>query len=89
MLYESPYRVEKLLLELQQLVPDRQVVVARELTKKFEECLRGTPSELLALVKQRSLKGECVVMVEGRGRKPAQDDSHRSVSADDTRADRG
>jgi 16S rRNA (cytidine1402-2'-O)-methyltransferase len=64
-LYESPYRVEKLLLELQDLFAERQVVLARELTKKFEEYLRGTPAELLQVLKQRSLKGEFVVMVAG------------------------
>ena len=61
--YESPYRVEKLLTELISVFPDRQVVLARELTKKFEEFLRGRPAELLALVQKRSLKGEFVVMV--------------------------
>jgi 16S rRNA (cytidine1402-2'-O)-methyltransferase len=61
--YESPYRVEKLLIELVSVFPDRQVVLARELTKKFEEYLRGTPAELLSLVQKRSLKGEFVVMV--------------------------
>src|SRR5512137_653453 len=40
-LYESPYRVEKLLGELAEVFPDRPVVLARELTKKFEEYLRG------------------------------------------------
>src|SRR5947207_84298 len=40
-LYESPYRIEKLLTELSDIFPDRQVVLARELTKKFEEFLRG------------------------------------------------
>src|SRR3954466_71023 len=38
-LYESPYRIEKLLAELAEIMPDRQVVLARELTKKFEEFL--------------------------------------------------
>ena len=63
--YESPYRVEKLLHELNQVFPERQVVLARELTKKFEEYLRGKPAELVELVKNRSLKGEFVVMVGG------------------------
>src|SRR5256712_11352874 len=40
-LYESPYRIEKLLIELNEFFPDRQVILARELTKKFEEFLRG------------------------------------------------
>jgi 16S rRNA (cytidine1402-2'-O)-methyltransferase len=62
-LYESPYRIDKLLIELNDIYPDRQVVLARELTKKFEEFLRGTPGQLLEVVKKRSLKGEFVVMV--------------------------
>jgi 16S rRNA (cytidine1402-2'-O)-methyltransferase len=65
-LYESPYRIEKALGELQEIFPTRTVVLARELTKKFEEYLRGTPSELLEAIKQRSLKGEFVVLVSGQ-----------------------
>ncbi len=64
-LYESPYRVEKLLLELKEVFPERQVVLARELTKKFEEFMRGSPAELLEQVKKRSLKGEFVVLIAG------------------------
>jgi len=64
-LYESPYRVGKLLEELVEVFPGRVVVLARELTKKFEEYLRGTPAELLELTKQRSLKGEFVVLISG------------------------
>src|SRR6476620_1292573 len=62
-LYESPYRIEKLLGGLAEVFPERQIVLARELTKKFEEFLRGKPSELLELTKKRSLKGEFVVMI--------------------------
>lgn len=62
--YESPYRIDKLLEELASIMPDRPVVLARELTKKFEEYLRGTPGELLDLYKKRTPKGEFVVMVE-------------------------
>lgn len=61
--YESPYRIGKLLGELNELFPARDVVLARELTKKFEEFLRGKPSELLELSQTRSLKGEFVVLV--------------------------
>src|SRR5882724_262531 len=64
-LYESPYRIGKLLGELQEILPERPVVLARELTKKFEEYLRGTPQELLELTKTRALKGEFVVLVGG------------------------
>jgi 16S rRNA (cytidine1402-2'-O)-methyltransferase len=72
-LYESPYRVEKLLEELRAVYPARQVVLARELTKKFEEFLRGTPDELAATLKGRSIKGEFVVLIEpGPVEKPAE-----------------
>ena len=64
-LYESPYRVAKLLGELNEVFPGRQVVLARELTKKFEEYLRGTPADLLEALRNRSLKGEFVVLVAG------------------------
>jgi len=62
-LYESPYRIEKLLGELHEICPERPVVLARELTKKFEEFLRGEPGELLEIAQKRSLKGEFVVIV--------------------------
>ena len=61
--YESPYRVEKLLTELAELFSERKVVLARELTKKFEEFLRGKPADLIAQTKNRVLKGEFVVLV--------------------------
>jgi len=62
-LYESPFRVERLLGELQLILPGRPVVLARELTKKFEEWLRGTPAELAAEWARRPRKGEFVVMI--------------------------
>jgi 16S rRNA (cytidine1402-2'-O)-methyltransferase len=65
-LYESPYRIEKLLGEINEIFPERQVVLGRELTKKFEEFLRGTAAQLLEVTKTRRLRGEFVVMVEGR-----------------------
>ena len=50
---------------LTQTVAARQVVLGRELTKRYEEFLRGKPAELLAHMRQRSIKGEFVVIVEG------------------------
>jgi len=63
--YESPYRVGKLIGELNEAFPEREIVLGRELTKKFEEFLRGKPAQLLEIAKKRSLKGEFVVMVGG------------------------
>ena len=62
--YESPYRIDKLLGELNEIYPTARIVLARELTKKFEEFLRGTPAELLAVLEKRKLKGEFVVLVD-------------------------
>jgi 16S rRNA (cytidine1402-2'-O)-methyltransferase len=53
--------------ELSEVFPERQVVLARELTKKFEEFLRGKPAELLVLTQKRTLKGEFVILIEPRG----------------------
>jgi 16S rRNA (cytidine1402-2'-O)-methyltransferase len=62
-LYESPFRIERLIGELAIAFPSRQVVLARELTKKFEEWLQGTPIELAAEWKRRPRKGEFVVII--------------------------
>jgi 16S rRNA (cytidine1402-2'-O)-methyltransferase len=62
-LYESPYRVEKLIKELMEVFPDRTVVLARELTKRFEEFIRGTPAELNARLSEHRIKGEFVALI--------------------------
>ncbi|MCU7497546.1 MAG: 16S rRNA (cytidine(1402)-2'-O)-methyltransferase [Ignavibacteria bacterium] len=62
-LYESTYRIEKLLQELNEYMPQRYVTVSRELTKKFEETWRGRPVELLDELKTRVIKGEFVIVI--------------------------
>ena len=62
-LYESPYRIEKLVAELAEVVPQREIAVGRELTKKFEEFWRGTASGVAATISNRTLKGEFVVLI--------------------------
>jgi len=64
-LYESPYRIERLVKELCDLIPDRRVVLAREITKLHEEFMRGTPRELLAELEDRPRRGEFTVVIEG------------------------
>lgn len=65
-LYESPYRLEKALSEISDLLgPHRKVAVCRELSKKFEEIKRGEAAEVLAYFKQKGVKGEIVLVVEG------------------------
>jgi 16S rRNA (cytidine1402-2'-O)-methyltransferase len=62
-LYESPYRIEKLLNELNEFLPERYIVVCRELTKKFEETWRGYPAELITNLPNVNIKGEFVVVI--------------------------
>src|SRR6476620_5811139 len=56
--FESPYRINKTLAACGEVMPERQLCVARELTKKFEEFRRGTASELLAHFESHPTKGE-------------------------------
>jgi 16S rRNA (cytidine1402-2'-O)-methyltransferase len=65
--YESPYRVIKLLGELKEYFgEDRRVAVSRELTKKFEETIRGTVAEAIVHFSNKEPRGEFVVVVEGK-----------------------
>ncbi len=65
-LYESPFRLVKTLQQLIEVMgPDRQVSVARELTKIHEENVRGTLQEVLDYFSQKEVKGEIVIIVEG------------------------
>jgi 16S rRNA (cytidine1402-2'-O)-methyltransferase len=66
-LYESPHRLLKTLGQLASIIgPDRKAVVARELSKIHEEILRGTLGSLTEEISQREVKGELVILVEGK-----------------------
>lgn len=72
-LYEAPHRLLKTLEELETCLGDRKIVVARELTKKFEEVIKGTATEVLHYFRQTGVKGELVLVIEGgEGKSPAQ-----------------
>ncbi len=62
-LYESTYRIKKLVYELDEYMPKRYVVVCRELTKKFEETWRGYPNEIKDVIDEKISKGEFVIVV--------------------------
>ena len=63
--YESPHRVVATLTNLLEVYGDRQVVLVRELTKRYEEYQRGMISELLDYLSKTPLKGECLLIVAG------------------------
>ena len=64
--YESPYRVKKTLEQfIEYMGEDRQVSVSREISKKFEETVRGSVSDVLAHFDAKEPKGEFVIVLEG------------------------
>ncbi len=63
--FESPYRINKTLAACAELMPDRSLCVARELTKKFEEFRRGRAAELLAHYQAHPARGEITLLIAG------------------------
>jgi len=64
--YESPYRLKELLKNIATVMgPQRQVVICRELTKRFEEFIRGSAEELAAWTEETEIKGEICLMIAG------------------------
>jgi 16S rRNA (cytidine1402-2'-O)-methyltransferase len=68
-LYESPHRIIRTLVDLKSVLGDRSVAVCRELTKKFEEIIRGNFSEVIEKLSQKSVKGEFVLIIKGKGQR--------------------
>ena len=71
-MYEAPHRIEKMLQSCLDVLGNRHVCIARELTKVHEEFIRGTISEILPIASE--LKGEMVVVIEGN-----QDDYEKDI----------
>lgn len=65
LLYEAPHRIKDTLKDMQAILGDRRIVLARELTKKFEEFLRGTIDEALEWASTNEIRGEFVIVIEG------------------------
>ena len=61
--YESPYRLIKTLKMLAEIIPEREICVGRELTKKFEEFIRGSADEVYENLKDRNIKGEITIII--------------------------
>ena len=68
--FESPYRIAKTLKELVNIFgSERRISISRELTKLYEETLRGKIGEIAEIVEQKKMKGEFVVVIEGASKK--------------------
>ena len=63
--YEAPHRLRESLSAMQQILGDRQIVVAREVSKVHEEFLRGTVSEVIGRLVDREVKGEITIVIHG------------------------
>lgn len=63
--YEAPHRLKEMLKDVQLVLGNRQIVLARELTKKFEEFIRGTVEEALEWANTNEVRGEFVIIIEG------------------------
>jgi 16S rRNA (cytidine1402-2'-O)-methyltransferase len=74
-LYESPYRIKDTLEDMCEIIPDVLVVVAREMTKIYEEFLRDTPAALLAHFEKNQPRGEITVLFNPRIRAKKSDES--------------
>lgn len=61
--YESVYRVEKTLQQISEIMPDCELMLAKEITKQFETFFRGTAQQVLDQLQQSKIKGEFVVIV--------------------------
>lgn len=62
-LYEAPHRLEETLRDIREVLGERQLVVARELSKIYEEFIRGTATEVMAAVAQGKARGEIVILI--------------------------
>ena len=69
--YQSPHKILSCLQDMLEVLGDREICICRELTKKFEEYIKGSISEIIPICE--SLKGEMVVVVKGNNDMPKQD----------------
>ena len=68
-IYESPHRIEKTLTDILKYFGSRQTVIARELTKIYEEAIRGSLEELISITQNRKLKGEITLVISGKSKR--------------------
>jgi len=72
--YEAPHRLEETLEDMKEIFDERRAVLARELTKMYEEVLRGSLGELLEWIRKTGARGEYVLVVEGSAEQDKDED---------------
>lgn len=78
--YEAPHKLRRTLKDFYEVFGDRKIVLARELTKRYEEIIRVTLSEAVELYKEREPKGEYVLVVEGAQEAPEEQNELNNLS---------
>lgn len=73
--YESPHRLKETLQQIEEVLGNRQMAICRELTKKFEEFIRGTTSELVEWSTQGEVRGEFCIIIEGNKEETVEEES--------------
>ncbi|WP_246945997.1 16S rRNA (cytidine(1402)-2'-O)-methyltransferase [Bacillus pinisoli] len=63
--YESPHRLKETVKIAGEILGSRRMVICRELTKKFEEFIRGSIQEVVEWIEETEIKGECCMLIEG------------------------
>lgn len=79
--YEAPHHLLGTLKELQNALGDRRLTVCRELTKKFETAFQTTFSEAISYYEEQGVRGECVLVIEGRSREELVQEQQQSWEA--------
>ena len=80
-IYEAPHKLKTTLEDLREILEDRQIVLARELTKIHEEFIRGTVEEIIS--KTADLKGEFVIIIEGTSVKEEKENKLNELSLEE------
>lgn len=81
--YESPHRLIDTLIDMEKILSDRNMVIARELTKKYEEIIRGNISHIINHFKANAPKGEFVLLLEGGSIEQRNDKSFENLSIEE------
>lgn len=63
LIYESPHRILKTLKAMAEIIPEKNICIAREMTKKFEEFIRGSAKQVYEKLKDKNIKGEITIVI--------------------------
>lgn len=83
MFFESPHRVVKTLKDIEEFIGVKNIVLVREITKIYEEIIRGTTTELISKLENKTLKGEFVIIVRGNEQEEKREKENKYAKDDE------